>query len=296
MAKSWTVQTAYTLDDYPLTLGEEFWVTQKMNGVRATLYNGALIGRSGTEYTGLDHILNSLTDIVQQLDIVLDGELVLKDAYQYKDDNEAFRIASGIVRSDLPAAKTEIEFVIFDLVPREDFESSEPQITYRQRREAMEQFSIFLNTENSRVLPVIFHGTDPSVIPELLKRVTEIGREGLMINLNVPYYRKRHKGILKVKQFYTMDLPILRCEEGSGRLKGTLGALVVDYHGNEVHVGTGFTDEERARLWEKRTALPGQICEVKYKDISFNQAKNAYSLQFPSYVGLRTDKTEPSFW
>lgn len=296
MTKVWSVQTAYTLDDYPLTLGEEYWVTQKMNGIRTTLYDDALIGRSGTEYTGLDHILDGLADIVRQLDIVLDGELVLKDAYQCRDDNEAFRIASGLVRSDLQADKSGIEFVIFDLIPREDFKSSNPQVTYRQRREAMDQLGLFLNTEHSRVLPVIFHGTDPSVIPELLRRVTEHGGEGLMINRDVPYYRKRHRGILKVKEFFTMDLPILRCEEGSGRLRGTLGALVVEYQENEVHVGTGFTDEERDWLWTNRDGLPGMLCEVRYKNISFNRTKGTYSLQFPSYVGLRADKTEPSYW
>lgn len=65
-------------------------------------------------------------------------------------------------------------------------------------------------------------------------------KEGLMVNFDVPYKRKRHNGILKVKRFYTMDLHILRCEEGSGRLAGTLGAFVLDYKGNEVNVGSGF--------------------------------------------------------
>ena len=52
-----------------------------------------------------------------------------------------------------------------------------------------------------------------------------------MVNLDVPYKRKRHNGILKVKRFYTMDLPIIECEEGSGRLAGTLGAFVLNYKG-----------------------------------------------------------------
>ena len=116
-----------------------------------------------------------------------------------------------------------------------------------------------------------------------------------MLNLDVPYQRKRHSGILKIKRFYTMDLPILRCEEGSGRLSGTLGAFVVDYMGNEVSVGSGFTDAQRDDFWRRRDDLPGILCEVKYEEVSCDKKTGAKSLQFPVFVGLRTDKSEPSF-
>ena len=120
-------------------------------------------------------------------------------------------------------------------------------------------------------------------------------KEGLMINTDVPYRRTRHKGILKVKRFYTMDLPIIRCEAGTGRLKGTLGAFVLEYKGNEVKVGSGFTDEQREKFWQKRDDLTGTLCEVKYKEISQDKGTGLESLQFPVFVGLRTDKTEVSY-
>ena len=116
-----------------------------------------------------------------------------------------------------------------------------------------------------------------------------------MVNLDVPYQRKRHRGILKVKRFYTMDLPILRCEKGSGKLSETLGALVVDYMGNEVGVGSGFTDEQREWFWSHREDVIGQLAEVKYKDISDDKYTGKPSLQFPVFVTLRTDKSEVSF-
>ena len=116
-----------------------------------------------------------------------------------------------------------------------------------------------------------------------------------MINTDVPYRRTRHKGILKVKRFYTMDLPIIRCEAGTGRLKGTLGAFVLEYKGNEVKVGSGFTDEQREKFWQKRDGLTGTLCEVKYKEISQDKGTGLESLQFPVFVGLRTDKTEVSY-
>jgi DNA ligase-1 len=98
-----------------------------------------------------------------------------------------------------------------------------------------------------------------------------------------------------VKRFYTMDLPILRVEEGSGKYAGTMGNLVVDYKGNEVGVGTGFTDEHRDWFWQQREVVPGTLVEVKYKEISKNKQTGAESLQFPVFVGLRTDKSEVSY-
>ena len=116
-----------------------------------------------------------------------------------------------------------------------------------------------------------------------------------MVNLDVPYRRTRHKGILKVKRFYTMDLPIVRYEEGSGRLAGTLGAFVLKYNENEVKVGSGFTDEQRQEYWLHRDDLVGTLCEVKYKEISKDKNTELESLQFPVFVRLRDDKSEVSF-
>ena len=82
---------------------------------------------------------------------------------------------------------------------------------------------------------------------------------------------------------------------GSGRLAGTLGALVLDYKGNEVKVGSGFTDEQRATFWQGKDGLPGLLCEVKYKEISSDKNTGAESLQFPVFISIRTDKTEVSF-
>ena len=146
-----------------------------------------------------------------------------------------------------------------------------------------------------RILPVLYSGTDQSKIPELLDQMVREDKEGLMVNLDVPYKRKRHNGILKVKRFYTMDLPIVACEEGSGRLAGVLGAFVLNYKGNEVRVGSGFTDEQRVLYWEHRDELTDVLCEVKYKEISYDKNTGAESLQFPVFVQLRTDKNDVSF-
>jgi DNA ligase-1 len=119
---------------------------------------------------------------------------------------------------------------------------------------------MMLTSEYTKVLPVLYHGTDQRKIWELLEQMVAEDKEGLMLNTAVPYYRTRHRGILKVKQFYSMDLPILRCEEGSGRLAGKLGAFVLDFKGNEVKVGSGFR-MNRLGLLAERDELP--VCCVR---------------------------------
>ena len=290
----WEVQQAYTVEKYPLKEGTEFWLTQKLNGARATLYEGQLLARSGMPYKGLEHITDALSWL-RVAGFVADGELTLKDKGDLSD-NEAFRVSTGILNSD-NVNKTVICYTIFDMIPVKDFDALKPQVTYRYRRDILNQFAERIaDTDGAvKVLPVLYHGTDQSKIEELLEQMVREDKEGLMINTDAPYRRTRHKGILKVKRFYTMDLPIIRCEEGTGRLSGTLGAFVLKYKENEVKVGSGFTDEQRERFWNNRDDMEGLLCEVKYKEISQDKGTGLESLQFPVFVGIRTDKTEVSY-
>lgn len=290
----WEVQQAYTVEKYPLKEGTEFWLTQKLNGARATLYEGQLLARSGMPYKGLEHITDALSWL-RVAGFVADGELTLKDKGDLSD-NEAFRVSTGILNSD-NVNKTVICYTIFDMIPVKDFDALKPQVTYRYRRDILNQFAERIaDTDGAvKVLPVLYHGTDQSKIEELLEQMVREDKEGLMINTDAPYRRTRHKGILKVKRFYTMDLPIIRCEEGTGRLSGTLGAFVLKYKENEVKVGSGFTDEQREQFWNNRDDMEGLLCEVKYKEISQDKGTGFESLQFPVFVGIRTDKTEVSY-
>ena len=291
----WEVQQAFPIDSHPIPEGTEFWLTQKLNGTRATFHQGRLRARSGAEYKGLDHITNEI-NFVALAGFVLDGELTLREKGDLSD-NEAFREATGIINSE-NVDKTTICYTIFDIIPSENFDKSQDSITYSIRRIILDELDKSLkkdNAQNVSVLPVLYHGTDQSQIPTLLDKMVEEDKEGLMVNLDVPYKRKRHSGILKVKRFYTMDLPIIRCVEGTGRLEGTLGAMVVDFKGNEVGVGTGFSDEQRVSFWDDRDNLVGKLCEIKYKEVSSDKKTGEESLQFPVFVGIRNDKTEVSY-
>lgn len=290
----WEVQQAYPIDKYPISQGTEFWLTQKLNGARATFYHGELLARSGVPYRGVEHITRKLIWF-EECGYVLDGELTLKDKGELSD-NEAFRVATGILNSD-DENKTAICYTIFDLVPIQDFESANPKLNYKERRFIMESMKDNLNTEYTQLLPVLYHGKDQGKIDEFLEQMVAEDKEGLMLNTNCPYRRTRHRGILKIKRFYTMDLPIIGYEEGTGRLEGMLGAFVLSYNGNEVKVGSGFTDEQRVDFWNNRDDIvsEGCLCEVKYKEVSSDKNTGLESLQFPVFVQLRNDKPEVSY-
>ena len=283
----WNVQQAYPIEKHPLKEGTWFALTQKLNGVRCTYYRGQLIARSGEPFVGLDHIADELT---HWHDLVFDGELTLKDKGDLSD-NEAFRTATGIINSD--GDKSRICFTIFDYLSADEFDSGKSVFDYGARRFALDRMPI--NTENVRILPVLYSGYDQCKIDELLEQMVAEDKEGLMVNLDVPYKCKRHSGILKVKRFYTMDLPIVRVEEGTGKYAGLMGSIIVDYKGNEVGVGTGFCDGERELFWRNREQVVGMLIEVKYKEISYDKKTGAESLQFPVYVQLRPDKDQVSY-
>lgn len=288
----WEVQQAYPIDKYPIEEGTEFWLTQKLNGVRATYYKGQLFARSGVPYEGLGHILDALK-IDDADSYVFDGELTLRDKGTLSD-NEAFRKAAGIINSE-NEDKTGICYTIFDVLTTEEFEK-DVSCTYRYRRAFLDQLYRFIPQDDRvKILPVLYHGTDQSKINELLEQMVREDKEGLMVNLDVPYKRRRHRGVLKVKRFYTMDLRIVRCVEGSGRLSGVLGAFVVDFKGNEVNVGSGFSDEQRTQFWNRRDDLIGELCEIKYKELSYDKSTGAESLQFPIFISIRSDKNEVSY-
>lgn len=93
----------------------------------------------------------------------------------------------------------------------------------------------------------------------------------------------------------TMDLKVIGVEEGTSRLAGTLGALVVQYKNNTVNVGSGYDDKIRQEIWDNRENMIGKIIEVKYKEVSKDKKTGLESLQFPVFVGIRNDKNEVSY-
>ena len=67
-----------------------------------------------------------------------------------------------------------------------------------------------------------------------------------------------------------------------------------DYKGFELGVGSGFIDEQRYYYWNNPDDIIGKIVEVKYKNETKNK-QGGLSVQFPTFITIRNDKTKPSY-
>ena len=240
----------------------------------------------------MEHIKTDLEHLSNAKSFVFDGELIYKNR-EGLTDSEAFQKGTGIANSKSDT-KTELKLVLFDVLPREEFDKGISRDTYKNRRMKLNKLRE-LETENLEVVTMFYEGTDQSEIWKWLDYAEQHDMEGLMLSLDAPYECKRTKNLIKVKKFYDFDLRIIDYEEGTGRNKGRLGAFVVDYKGNRVNVGSGFSDEERDKYWKNREELIGRVITVKYKEISRDKKTGLESLQFPIYCGLREIGKEPSY-
>lgn len=279
------------IDKCKIKNGTWMSISQKLNGNRCVYYNGDFYTRQGKKYSGLDHIKKDIEKITTYSDYVFDGELIYKNAEQLSD-SDAFQKGTGIANSKNDA-KEELKLVLFDLLPRNEFDNGISSDTYKVRKQKLLSLKEF-ETENINIVDIFYEGTDQSEIWKWLDYAEENDLEGIMINLDTPYECKRTKALIKVKKFFSCDILCTGIEEGDGRNKNTMGALVCDYKGNEVRIGTGFSDEDRKRFWLHPEDIVDHIVSIKYKEETKNK-DGGISIQFPVYECIRFDKTEPSY-
>ena len=286
LIESWEVQLGSSYEKFKLKDDEWFSLSQKLNGNRGSFYNNKLISRQGKEFTGMQHIISDLNQL--GIGWFYDGELIRKNIDNVSD-GENFRIGTEIINSDAEV-KEEIKFVIFDYFPESELRDGHSNAKYKVRRKMLNELRKIIEEKglkNIEIVTMLYEGADQTQIMKWLDYAVEHGWEGLMLNKDATYKCKRTTDLIKIKRFYTMDLPIVEVLEGDGRLKGTLGALVVKYKDNTVNIGSGFNDETRREFWEGKDNIVGRIVEVKYKEISRDKKTGLESLQFPIYVGLR---------
>lgn len=291
----WEVQQGYPIDKVKLKPGERIFASRKLNGSRGTYYKGDIISRQGQKFEGLDHIVRDVEEIIGT-DYAVDGELVRKN-YDGLTDGQNFRETISVLNSD-ENDKSQIKFVIFDIVPVDEFERDACTENYSVRKKRLLDLKNKIQkngTQNIEVVQMVYEGTDVNDVYDWLDYAVKHDWEGLVVNRQVPYRRTRHNGCLKVKRFYTVDLRVTAIEEGQNRLAGTMGALVVDYKGNEFRVGSGFDDATRAAVWANPDNYIGKIVECRYKEVTMDKKTGLESLQFPTFVRFRNDKNEVSY-
>jgi DNA ligase-1 len=114
--------------------------------------------------------------------------------------------------------------------------------------------------------------------------------EGFMLRKDVPYQSGRTKDLLKIKAFMDTECPVIDLEIGemSTSLPGKgiekyegVTALVVDYKGTRVGVGSGLSREQRIEWAKDPSKILGKEVCVKFFEETVNK-NGAYSLRFPT--------------
>lgn len=270
--------------------GKEFAITTKIDGGRilAVKQSGVVkfYTRAGQEYEGLVDIENELKSMNAD-NFVIDGEITLLQKGNLTS-KEQYKETMKITRKD--GEKHGVKILAFDCLYIDEFISNICTRGYVARRKLLESLATNLNYID--ILPVLYKGSDTSMITKLLDEQISKGEEGVMINLlDAPYRFKRTLDLLKVKKMQDIDLKVIGFEEGSNRHSGKLGAFLVDYKGNVVKVGTGISDELRAKIWNNKSEYLGVTIAVRYFEETTND-KGGTSLRFPVFIDFRFDKPE----
>ena len=213
------------------------------------------------------------------------------------DYQEQYKQTLKITRKD--GEKHGIKLLTFDILDLEEFENQSCRHTYKQRRERLTRLDNDIQMKYVEVLPVLYSGTDTSQIMTLLNEVRARNEEGIMLNINDAKYEfKRTKNLLKVKVMNDADLLVTGVYEGTGRNKGKLGGIEVEFINEGKHYrcncGSGFSDEERVRYFNNPDLIINKICTIQYFEITEND-KDGVGIRFPVWTGrIRNDKSEIS--
>ncbi len=220
---------------------------------------------------------------------VLDGEVV----------GNSFQELMRQARRKEDVQNDDSVFHIFDVIPIEDFLRGHWNAQLSKRLAILEKMQPTIDKmANVELLPHIQVDLDTEEGQKALHKYAQdmvaAGYEGIMIkDLDAPYECARSKFWLKWKPTITVDLQVIGIEEGTGRNKGRLGALVCagNDHGKDivVNAGSGFSDSDRIQFWEDRNFVFGRTVEIMADAITQNQ-DGTYSLRFPRFVRFRDDK------
>ena len=214
---------------------------------------------------------------------VYDGELLV-----IKDGKEDFKAASSYARR--LETNTDLHLYVFDCLSQSEFDSGHSTSTYKER--------LALAARNvaglAHVHVVPYWDYSEETRAQLWETVLAEGWEGLIARKNTIYKSGRSKDLIKLKVFQddefkiTGFLPKTQMQLVDGKMQPVecLGKFLIDYKGNTVEVGTGFTQEEAKEIWANQADYLGKLITVQYQGES-EDASGKKSLRIPSFKGFR---------
>ena len=209
-----------------------YWVSEKLDGVRAWWDGKALYSRRGNRFDAPAAFVEGFPKVA------LDGELWM--------GRGTFERLSGVVRrqsnrqSNRNDAWRGVRYMVFDLPDHPG--------TFDQRLARLRQ--LLAATETSRIAPVEqFRVANNGELMAMLDRIVAGGGEGLMLRKGDSHYRRgRSDDLLKLKVHQDAEAVVVAHLPGRGKYTGMLGSLLVEMpDGRRFRLGTGFSDDMRRR-------------------------------------------------
>jgi len=249
LAESWDNATDLT----------NWWMSEKLDGVRAYWDGKQFLSRQGNLYHAPDRFIEGLPAVP------LDGELWI-------DRKKFQRTVSIVRRQDKSDLWNEVRFVVFDAPAASG--GFEERLAYLQNALAKGAGKFARQHPQERCKSL-------EALRMELARIESLGGEGLMLRQpGSKYVAGRSTTLLKLKTFHDAEATVIGHQAGAGRHKGRMGALLVRLpEGTEFAIGTGFSDRER----ESPPGI-GAVVTFRYQELS-----EAGVPRFPSWVGVRLD-------
>lgn len=244
------------------------------------------------------HITAQISACPELNNYVTDGEVLYFNEDYSENFKKAISLTSRIERS---SECERLYYVIFDLLHTENFLLEALDVPFGEayaramqllEAEPIEGRCDLLKTK----LPNVYLAKQSSDLFEFTNHPQYKQWEGLMLrDAGAPYQYKRTDKLLKIKQWQDIECKVVGVKAGIGKHLGRLGALIVDYKGYVVAVGSGFNDQEREILWRELkeggrlydSLVNGELyIKVKYFEES-RDADGNISLRFPTYLCFR---------
>lgn len=288
------IMKAEKYDEFKEKVKGPFIATEKLDGARRILVkedgNISLYSRSGIPDDGLVDIEREGAALPDNC--VYDGELLaigdFDNAIELRQATNALANSKGV--------RTGLTFNVFDMIPIADFkrglsthdamnrkvmlaalfgDESIECLVPTMYKKFIEQYKIEYDFKFIRSVPIEGVVNTEEEVLMLAEPIWRRGFEGLMLNtVNGKYdiTKDRSRDILKVKKVEEHVLEVVGVEEGKAGTKneGRLGALIVDYKGFKVGVGSGLDDNQRKTWWQYPWHILGKKIEIE----CFGESKN----------------------
>lgn len=255
----------------------------KLDGVRVMIYKNekgeiVMVSRLGKEYQHMNGIRDEARRVIEQFDVVLDGEL-----YSH---NIPFNAISGAVRSQSKPSKFDdvLEYYVFDLwVPKK------PNLTYKQRMDMLRK--VCGSDTAFKRLRFLFYEevNDEKEISQKHSEYVSQGYEGLIFrNLDGQYkLGRRVNDLLKYKEFEDEEFEVVDVLEGVGTEAGAAVFVCATKDGTRFNVRPRGSIEKRRQQFKNKKKYIGKKLTVRYQPLT----REDVLPRFP--VGIKFDpKTE----